>query len=354
MPESIISRLFALPSLILAVAVFNLMPAHSMAIERRPEGCEILTLYFENDFFFGSDELYTNGLKLSWTSADLETYRGKSGFGAWARSLMDEQFSANNPKDSHFVSLSLGQNIYTPEDTESLEVVADDRPYAGLLYLGLGYSKRSLSQVNHWEMVLGLVGPNAHAQQTQAFSHHFFDNDEPRGWSNQIDNEPVLNIYYEQKLRVLRSQSDWGYDLYAYLVSGLGNLYIGALGGFQLRLGWQLPNDFGSGLIRPGPDTNAPLGKDDPRFFRPMRRFSAHIFAGLEGNYVLRNLTLDGNTAGSSHRVEKKPLVGGLALGIGFTIGRFKITMAHIYQTKEFTTQSENSDYGSIALSWIY
>ena len=108
----------------------------------------------------------------------------------------------------------------------------------------------------------------------------------------------------------------WGYDLIPNLGAGLGNLYIGAHVGAQVRFGWNLPNDFGTSLIRPGSDTNAPMDEQDPRFFPLLRRWGIHAFMGVDGQYVLRNMTLDGNTFRDSHSVDKEPFVGALMAGV--------------------------------------
>ncbi len=338
------------------LAALVLYPASIHAAERKAKDYETMTIYFENDTFFHSDYLYTNGFKLSWSSADLENYRYQSGVGAWAHSLIANQPFAMNPEDSHFVSISIGQNIYTPEDTESREVVEDDRPYAGLLYLSLGYSARSSKRSHTWEVILGIVGPSSYAEDTQGATHDLLDQDKPQGWDNQLNDEPVLNLYYEHKWKALRTKqwAGFGFDLNTNLGAALGNLYIGALGGAQMRLGWRLPNDFGTSVIRPGFDTNAPMDKDDPRFNKPLNRFGAHFFCGVEGIYVVRDMTLDGNTFKESHSVEKEPLVGTLSLGIGFTLHRFKIALAHVYTSREYRTQSGNSEWGSITFSYVY
>jgi hypothetical protein len=339
-----------------SVVALVLHPVFIHAMERQAKDYGTLTLYFENDTFFNSDYLYTNGFKLSWTSADLENYRDQSTMGAWTHSLIANQPFAMDQEDSHFVSISFGQNIYTPEDTQSSGVVEGERPYAGLLYLSLGYSARSSKRSHAWEMILGVVGPSTFAEDAQGATHDVLGQDKPQGWDNQLDDEPVLNLYYEHKWKAMRT-GQWaglGVDLNTNLGAALGNLYIGALGGVQVRLGWRLPNDFGTSVIRPGLDTNAPMDKDDPRFNKPLNRFGAHLFCGVEGIYVIRDMTLDGNTFTSSHSVEKEPLVGTLSFGIGVTLHRFKIALAHVYTSKEYKTQSNNSEWGSITLSYIY
>ena len=115
-----------------------------------------------------------------------------------------------------------------------------------------------------------------------------------------------------------------------------------------------MPNDFGTFLIRPGSDTNAPLDKRDPRFFPLYQRLGIHVFAALDGQAVARNIFLDGNTFRDSHHVDKKPFVATFVAGIGIIIQRFKITYAYVCRTKEFKTQHDEQKYGSITLSISY
>ena len=280
----------------------DLVPTLAAAQEVDPRDSQTLTLYFENDIFFGTDYLYTNGVKLSWTSPDLDHFQAKSALGSWANSFIGWLPFANNPGFRRTLSLALGQNMYTPEDTEAKALLPDDRPYAGLTYISAGFSGKSLSQINTWEIMLGMVGRHSYAEDVQKTIHQWKGVDIPQGWDNQIGDEPILNVFFEQRRKIFQCNIDhgWAYDIIPSLGAGLGNLFIGAHAGAQIRFGWNLPNDFGTSLIRPGSDTNAPLDEQDPRFFEPFKRLGAHLFMGVDGEYVLRNLTLDGNTFGES------------------------------------------------------
>lgn len=80
---------------------------------------------------------------------------------------------------------------------------------------------------------------------------------------------------------------EWGLsamDMIPNLGAGLGNALVNAHGGIQVRLGWNLPDDFGTNLIRPGSDTNAPAvdGTSELR-----HRFGIHAFAGADARWVI-------------------------------------------------------------------
>jgi len=336
--------------------LMNLVPEMAMAQESKAKGFQTFTLHFKNDTFFGTDYLYTNGVKLSWTSPDLENDSNDSRLVAWIYSLIGRLPFTDKPGLQRSVSLSIGQNMYTPEDTERVELIKDDRPYAGLTYVSAELHGKSNLQMNTWEVLLGIVGPHSYAEDTQKTIHRWADNDIPKGWSHQVEDEPVFNIFFEHRRKILQSGigDGWGYDIIPNWGAGLGNLVIEAHAGAQIRFGWNLPNDFGTSLIRPGFDTNAPLDNRDPRFFKPFHRLGAHVFIGVDGAYFLRNLTLDGNTFQESHSVDKEPIVGSVMAGVGFIVYRFKISFAHVYQTKAFKTQKKEQEYGSITLSYSF
>jgi hypothetical protein len=115
-----------------------------------------------------------------------------------------------------------------------------------------------------------------------------------------------------------------------------------------------MPNDFGTLLIRPGSDTNAPVDENDPRLSAEPDPFSLHIFLGVDAFAIARNILLDGNTFTDSHSVDKKPFICRFSGGIGFIIHRFKITYANVYETKSFYGQKSSQSYGSFTISYSY
>ena len=167
----------------------------------------------------------------------------------------------NKPDLQYSVSISLGQNIYTPEDTESSDLVKDDRPYAGILYYAIGFHSKSSRRMDSLEFLLGIVGPHSYAEETQEKVHELSNNDIFNGWNNQLKDEPVLGIFYDRKWKLRKSKisNSFNYDLIPCIGVELGNVLTYAYAGTGLRFGWNLPNDFGTFTIRPGSDTNAPL-----------------------------------------------------------------------------------------------
>lgn len=311
------------------------------------------TTYFENDLFWDTDSNYTNGIKLSWISPDITEFTDRKELPAWSHGLVGLLPFINEPGLQRNIVFSLGQNIYTPEDIERSDLIEDDRPYAGWLYLGTAFHNRNPKRLDSIELQLGVVGPLSFAEQAQTVVHEFRDIAKPNGWGNQLDNEPGIALIYERKWRLFQqsNESGLGVDLIPHVGAAVGNVYTYANAGFETRAGYNLPSDFGNSLIRPGGDTSAPVDSADPR---RKRRFGFHLFASVDGRAVARDIFLDGNTFSSSHSVDKKHFVADLAFGASVVGGPWKLTFARVLRTREFKGQPDNHEFGSAVLSYTF
>ncbi len=85
------------------------------------------------------------------------------------------------------------QEIYTPRDLESREVVENDYPYTGLQYglLGLSYSSRNIFlRADVWR---GVQGQPAAMGKVQNFIHKVTGSDPANGWDNQTEAQNFWN-----------------------------------------------------------------------------------------------------------------------------------------------------------------
>ncbi|MCH9671970.1 MAG: lipid A deacylase LpxR family protein [Gammaproteobacteria bacterium] len=309
------------------------------------------SVYFENDLFADTDQHYTNGLKLSWTSRDVTRYAEQ--LPDWLHPSVEKLprgWRSESDQKQRNVTISLGQNIYTPQDIEAANVVEDDRPYAGWLYLGIGFQQRTRRQLDELEVQLGVIGPLALAEQTQTFVHQFRGLRKPRGWDKQLSTEPGIGLFYQRRWRFgqLPLWRRFGVDAIAHVGGAVGNVSTHAEAGLMTRLGWNLPADFGSSRIRPGGDVSAPLQSGRKR------DFGIHAFFGIDGQAVLHDIFLDGNTFADSHSVDKRHLVGNAALGVSVVWSRFKLSAARVFRSREFRQQERSHRFGSITLTVFY
>lgn len=123
--------------------------------------------------------------------------------------------------------------------------------------------------------------------------------------------------------------------------------------GFELRAGWNLPNNFGSCPIRAGCEINQAFRDKNKDFIRP-NDYTLHLFVGVDGRAVARDIFLDGNTFQNSHYVDKESYVADLIGGIGWNKDRFSFSYAYIYRTKEFIDQKKSQIFGAFTISLLF
>jgi hypothetical protein len=165
-----------------------------------------------------------------------------------------------------------------------------------------------------------------------------------------------VNFIYERRWRLYARAlyQVLGIDLIPHAGASLGNVQTYANVGGTLRLGINLPSDFGVQLARPGSVGGTPTDDLDPRVsFR--HNFSLFIFGAIDGRAVAHDIFLDGNTFRESRSVNKEPFVADLSAGLGLIAGRWQATYTQVWRTREFKTQREQYDeFASATISLAY
>lgn len=318
---------------------------------------------FENDLFSDTDRFYTNGIQLNWVSPelkwfeDLEWFKQDTFLSQQARNLINILPFSDDPNRQRHLSFSFGQKMFTPQDIVSRNLVANDRPYAGWLYGDIAFHSKNQRRLDTFEVQLGLIGDISLGEEAQDFVHSIRDIDKANGWDNQLENELGIALIYDRKQRIIRRtdiKGLLGFDTIVHGGAALGNVFTHFSSGAEIRFGWNIPTDFGSALIRPAGNTNAPTDATDPRYQRGKNALSFYLFTAANGRWVLRDIFLDGNTFEDSHSVDKKSLVGEFVLGTSIVVRNFKISYAQVFRSKEFDGQSSGQSFGSISLSYTY
>jgi len=328
-------------------------PASEVPPMTRARQAAVFTLYFENDYFGGTDRHYTNGTKFSWLSADYSSWRER---GDMAASVGDRLPVINASDTQKNFGFAFGQNIYTPQRKDLAIPDPLDRPYAGWSYFEFSFLSKSESHLDTLSFQLGVVGPHSYARDVQDEVHRIIDSKRGQGWDYQLKDEFGLNIVYERKWRLYaRSVANiLGVDFVPHAGVSLGNVQTYANGGATFRFGYQLPSDFGVQLIRAGGAGSTPIDDFDPRV-SSRKHFSLFLFAAADGRAVARDIFLDGNTFRDSRSVDKENFVADLSYGVGVIAGRWQLTFTEVVRTREFKTQVEShNDFGSVTLSMAF
>jgi len=314
-------------------------------------------MYFENDLFSETDQNYTNGLRFSWVSPDLQDYIDDPRIPEWVRKVNKRLvfFHKSHSGLQRNIIASIGQTIYTPEDVDSRELIEDDRPYAGWLYSSFSFQSKDDRQLDTLEAQFGLVGPASLAKEAQDFIHDLRGFDKFKGWDHQLRNEPGVLFVWEHKQKLIKPSSDpekFTYDVIGHTGIALGNVADYLNMGAEIRFGWMIPNDFGTSAVRPGGDNSAPDVTWDPR--ERGKGWGVHAFASTDVRLVAHDIFLDGNTFKSSHSVDKEFLVADAAVGISMIYHGVKISYAQVFRTREFRKQKHSHSYGSLAISYTF
>ena len=355
--------IFRVTLLALSLGFLSVAPASADDGARHSDDFGTWSFQLENDLFAGADRHYTNGLRLSWLSPHGDTVEWLDlARDALEAVALDENDISRGNKQVRF-GVSLGQDMYTPENRSRTDVVLDDRPYAAWMYGAaalhtitdhgkLDGAKAGMKDLESVELQIGVVGPWALGEEAQDLIHELRLISTFEGWDNQINNEPGVMLLYERKWR-LAAPLDLGpawagtsVDVIPGVGLSLGNVVTEARTGGAVRWGWNIPQNFGPpGLIQGG----APFHEWDDQ---SDKNYSFYLFATAEGRYVAQNIFLDGNTFEDSHSVAKRRWVADASLGVSLLLGPVNISYANAFRTREFDGQDRISRFGSLTLTW--
>ena len=321
----------------------------------------IFTLQIENDVFnrIGkSDRDYTNGIRFGWLSPALPGLPD-----GVARLLTFPTFFGEGDVQSvtRRLGLSVGQNLYTPQDTNSYVPILNDRPYAAWLYASVALQstyKRVDPRTNKEEPVrldtialdVGVVGPAAGGEFVQNNFHRLIGVDTANGWANQLYNEPTIGLTFERRWRtghsILLENPKLEYDFVPRLGATIGNASAFASVGGIVRIGKELRDDFGPARARPAlPGSEGFVGDG----------FGWYFFAGLGGEAVARNMFLDGNWNGNDVvHVTHRPFVGEATAGLAILVNGVRIAYTHVLRSPEFFERDRFDQFGSINVTFRY
>lgn len=295
-----------------------------------------VTLRVENDAVHSTDANYTAGLSLGYT-------RNVSGLlgGIWG--------GLGAPAGRHYSSYELAQLLFTPTDLNLIPPDPHDRPYAGLLYVGLTTGVRTEDSLHALKLLVGMVGPSSLGESGQKFTHRVLGNNLPEGWRYQLKDEPVLNLLYEyrQRYRLAGEENGFGVELIPVGTAMLGNYLTKARGEAQFRVGYRLPDNLGETSIRglgalPLPDNSV------------AESVSIYLFAGGGGELVGQDITLDGNSFRPSPGVKRDKFVSSGLVGLGCRVGSLLASASYILQGREFEGQGEGEKYASFSLTYLF
>ena len=345
----------------LVIAVFALLIVSGPAIAQpRPVLRGELRFYEENDFFNfvteRTDRFYTQGLRVEnlYASAESATHI-LPGVPFDALCIACGRSTRNRALNTGW---AIGQNIYTPSDITIPGPQPDERPWAGLLYVSRiarftrQYPRDNLERQDRIELSIGMVGSASLAGPAQTLWHQIIEDDLPRGWHNQLRNEPIVQLRYETALRRPVGRH---VDFIPRVRANLGIAQISMEAELVGRIGWNLAG-FGA-IINP---TSVPFAAaptlDDASALAGRPMVSGNLFARAGIKAVAHNIFLDGNILSDNDiRIDRRFFVPEYAVGIELTFfDRFRVSFQFVRRGSEFRDSLGRAapalEFGSINL----
>jgi hypothetical protein len=285
-----------------------------------------LTIQLENDSIpRGSDKYYTSGERLGYTSPTGILPAPLSALGHTLLGDGQQRFA-----------FDLSQYIFTPFNTNAQNPPLKDRPYAGILLGTVSLIQDTDATRTALGLGLGVIGPAAMARDVQNGFHDLIHDSEANGWHTQPHNQPVVQLTAERTWRLdLAAANGIEADVLPAVTAGAGTFRIYGQAGVQFRLGQGLHSDYGVPRMRPGL-----TGTDAYVATLP---FVWYVFAGVDGQAVAWDETLDGEPFVNSRHVSRIPLVGEFQAGFAMIFRGVRLAVTHVVQSNEFRGQTNGT-----------
>ncbi|NVD06926.1 lipid A deacylase LpxR family protein [Vibrio sp. JPW-9-11-11] len=305
-----------------------------------------LSFAIDNDALFRVDYDYTNGLFLSFATGRI----------APDALLSPLSLSSNENTALDKFELVLGHKMYTPSDLDAAVPLANDRPYAGVLYGEVNYISLQAEHSHRYNLTLGTTGKHSLAEQAQNVVHDMTDFSQPRGWAYQIDDTFVANIGYLHHSNLWRDNTTTGIDWELSNISEVnaGNFRSDVSTGLMLRWGADLANNMGAANIdNENPFRASMLGESSEGWF---------VFTGIKVRYRFNDITIEGERSEvtryaqlegedpSLYDVRLEPVQAFAVAGFAWYHQDFGITLTTTIKTPDYKHAPDNL-YGTGALS---
>lgn len=289
-PERLVSewsrRRKALRAIVLIALGAQVAPTWASAAadnEPPPDKPVTWTFVFADDNLFDSDNQFTGGGSIHMHSGVFDNLKDVHGTLAFGKTLA--KYVLPHRADLRYrEGWSFGHSEQTPEHLGDRNLIKNDYPYVGLLAWSNVFTAFNDRDLYSAQLLLGWVGPATLGKQIQTAIHSVGGN-HPHGWGNQINNEPIVNLYYTYQHKLWRQPH---FDVASSMTGALGNYYTYGQSGLVARIG-QLPQGFASMPDPPG------RGIDYEATMTPDSHGDLYMTLAVRGTAVGYSTVRDGN-----------------------------------------------------------
>jgi hypothetical protein len=285
---------------------------------------------FDNDIFNNTDYYYTNGVRISYVAP------------IFSSSPLSFPMLPYRKSSINYSGMTVVQNMYTPTNPDTVNILDGDRPFAAYLYFG--HFKNTLSFEKKYrqysELDIGLIGPGSLGGFVQGQIHDI----DPKGWENQVQNDLVLNYTAVVEKGLYNPRF---FDLNVFASGQIGTLYDNLGGGFRTRIGKLNPY-----FAMPG------LAKKSSIEAIDIHKWQYGIFAKIKAKLVIYDATLQGGMFNKSSNYtipasDIERFVLEASAGIYIAYKQLGLTLEQYYISKEFKEAYEFR-WGHINITYCF
>ncbi len=307
----------------------------------------VATLAFDNDLIGGTgdDRQYTSGAFLKiLLPADATP---------WLETALADQFLGRAPRR---LELSLGQQIFTPDDTDARDPIPDDRPYGAFLFVAAETATLKPNRAflmfealveDRVGLQVGVVGGDAAlGEQAQDFARSIGGGGKPNGYDNGLEDEPGFNIVASRGYRIYGDAFGLDTEIKPFADLSAGTVLTQAALGVTFRIGDDLHYDLNRMDYRSGTASGG--------WFGPVDGGAWALSVGAQGRAVAHNVFLDGNVFADGPDdaidVDKETFVYDAHWGLSYSTRRFRAAYQMVWRSEEFEEQDESHVFGTLSL----
>ncbi|EDM67034.1 hypothetical protein PE36_14174 [Moritella sp. PE36] len=290
-----------------------------------------------NDVISDEDGNYTNAVFINYT--------------AEAPALNNQFWQALTAFDpnalKYAVNYQFGQQMWTPSDISAITPQTDERPYAGLLFgeaSVLGYSAVSSYRLS---LLVGGVGEQSRAGDTQKFIHDAIDATTPQGWDYQVKDEIVYQVTAEADQLVGRPLMLIGEsDLSIYQRVAVGNFQSEVAFGSTVRWGVDLGANYNNLSLHPHRLQGMLLAPNSSGIM---------LYATAEIRYRFNDITIEGETPVEVPDITLKNIQATAAAGLLAYYQNIGIKFSVVAMSPDYE-EDPHKEYivGSLGLFWQF
>jgi len=295
--------------------------------------------------FVGDDDGYTNGMGITFGRGPFMEFNTDN-LPNWLHWLTEDLYVSTMKNKHRGVAHTFFQLIQTPEDLSRSKLIVNDVPYAGLLaWKGTLYAWDD-NVADQFSLYLGAAGPISMAEQAQKLVHSLVGDDDPRGWGNQIENEPVFKIEAQRIWNLHRIDvGNRQLDLLGLWSAGIGNLESATRAGLAIRWGSGLQHSFPAFGLLADRQVN-------PLSMAPQDDF--YLFFGVRAGVVFNSILIDGNTFKDSHSVPLDHNQNQVSAGAVWNFERVAFVFQIASISSGTTIINKREKFGALSVTYRY